>query len=214
LADEHTHAHDHDEHDHVHGEHDHEHEHEEELDPEAEERFLEQQREALRRQALAQIRQYPDVALRMRAREVTEFDEYLVQLVERMQELMRDAQGVGLAAPQVGVLQRVFVFRPDENGTKAVVNPVLTLDEGERETEEEGCLSLRDVRVEVERPTKAVLEGKDPNGDDVRYELEGFAARVVQHEFDHLDGVLIIDRTDAESRKRALGALRPRPILV
>ena len=159
------------------------------------------------------LRYYGDPVLRRKAAPAQAGPE-LAALVADLFDVMYREKGVGLAAPQVGVLQRVFVFRPDENGTKAVVNPVLTLDEGERETEEEGCLSLRDVRVEVERPTKAVLEGKDPNGDDVRYELEGFAARVVQHEFDHLDGVLIIDRTDAESRKRALGALRPRPILV
>jgi len=202
------HAHDH-EHDHDQDEHDHE---LEPVDEETLERRREQEREFVRRQALAQIRQYPDVALRMRAREVTEFDEFLIQLVERMQSLMHDAQGVGLAAPQVGVLQRVFVFQPEEDDTfRAVVNPRLTLDESETEVEDEGCLSLREVRVPVERATRVVLEGKDPNGDDVRYELDDLAARVVQHENDHLDGVLTIDRTDPESRKQALGALRPQP---
>jgi peptide deformylase len=197
-------------HDHAHDEHEHEHDHEHEDDDSAADR----ERELVRRQALAQIRQYPDVALRMRAREVTEFDEFLVQLVERMADLMRDAQGVGLAATQIGVLQRVFVFAPDDELMRAVVNPQLTIDESEKLVEEEGCLSLREVRVPVERATKVVIEGKDPNGDDVRYELEGLAARVVQHETDHLDGVLTIDRTDPESRKRALGALRPKPTLV
>jgi peptide deformylase len=193
-------------------EHDHdEHEHEPELDEEAAERQRESEREFIRRQALAQIRQYPDVALRMRAREVTEFDEFLIQLVERLTDLMHDAQGVGLAATQLGVLQRVFVFEPDDEPMRAVVNPRLTIDDRERLVEEEGCLSLHEVRVPVERATKVVLEGKDPNGDDVRYELEGLAARVVQHENDHLDGVLTIDRTDPESRKQALGALRPQP---
>jgi len=194
--------------------HDHEHDHDEhepELDEEAAERRRESEREFIRRQALAQIRQYPDVALRMRAREVTEFDEFLIQLVERLTDLMHDAQGVGLAATQLGVLQRVFVFEPDEEPMRAVVNPRLTIDDRERLVEEEGCLSLQEVRVPVERATKVVLEGKDPNGDDVRYELEGLAARVVQHENDHLDGVLTIDRTDPESRKQALGALRPQP---
>ncbi len=194
--------------------HDHEHDHDEhepELDEEAAERRRESEREFIRRQALAQIRQYPDVALRMRAREVTEFDEFLIQLVERLTDLMHDAQGVGLAATQLGVLQRVFVFEPDDEPMRAVVNPRLTIDDRERLVEEEGCLSLQEVRVPVERATKVVLEGKDPNGDDVRYELEGLAARVVQHENDHLDGVLTIDRTDPESRKQALGALRPQP---
>ena len=198
-------------HDHEH-EHDHdEHEDEPELDEEAAERRREGERELIRRQALAQIRQYPDVALRMRAREVTEFDEFLIQLVERLTDLMHDAQGVGLAATQLGVLQRVFVFEPDEEPMRAVVNPRLTIDDRERLVEEEGCLSLQEVRVPVERATKVVLEGKDPNGDDVRYELEGLAARVVQHENDHLDGVLTIDRTDPDSRRQALGALRPQP---
>ena len=195
--------------------HDHEHDHDEhepELDEEAAERRRESEREFIRRQALAQIRQYPDVALRMRAREVTEFDEFLIQLVERLADLMHDAQGVGLAATQLGVLQRVFVFEPeDDEPMRAVVNPRLTIDDRERLVEEEGCLSLQEVRVPVERATKVVLEGKDPNGDDVRYELEGLAARVVQHENDHLDGVLTIDRTDPDSRKQALGALRPQP---
>ena len=196
-------------HDHEH-EHDHEEEHEQ-VDEETAERRREQEREFIRQRALAQIRQYPDVALQMRAHEVTEFDEFLVQLVERMQDLMHDAQGVGLAATQLGVLQRVFVFQPDEEAARAVVNPRLTIDESEKAIEDEGCLSLREVRVPVERATKVVLEGKDPNGDDVRYELDDLAARVVQHENDHLDGVLTIDRTDPESRKQALGALRPQP---
>jgi len=195
-------------------EHEHEHDHDHEHDEEAEERLRESEREYIRRQALAQIRQYPDIALRMPAREVTEFDQFLIQLVERLAELMHDAQGVGLAAPQLGVLQRVFVFEPDDEPMRAVVNPRLTLDGRGTEVDEEGCLSLRDVRVPVERATKVVLEGKDPNGDDVRYELEGMAARIVQHENDHLDGVLTIDRTDPDSRKQALGALRPHPTLV
>jgi len=199
-------------HDHAH-EHEHDHDHGREHDEEAAERQRENEREFVRRQALAQIRQYPDVALRMKAREVTEFDEFLIQLVERLADLMHDAQGVGLAATQIGVLQRVFVFAPDDEPMRAVVNPRVTLDERNKDTEDEGCLSLREVRVPVERATKLVLEGKDPNGDDVRYELEGLAARVVQHETDHLDGVLTIDRTDPASRKQALGALRPQPTL-
>ena len=193
-------------------EHDHEQEHDHEHDEEAAESHRREELELLRRRALAQIRQYPDVALRMPAREVEEFDEYLVQLVERMIDLMHEAQGVGLAAPQIGVLQRVFVFAPEDEPARAIVNPILTLD-GEKVTEDEGCLSMGDVRVPVERSARVVLEGKDPNGDDVRYELDDLGARVVQHENDHLDGVLILDRTDADSRKQALGELRPQPTL-
>src|SRR5262245_23801313 len=205
-----THSH---EHDHEHGHHDHDHEHEHEHDADAQREFEEAQVEALRRRALQQIRQYPDVALRMKAHDVTEFDEELVALVERMQLLMKDAQGVGLAATQLGMLRRVFVFEPDDDSPHAVVNPKLLDPSDEKDTDEEGCLSLRNVRVPVERSVRVTIEGKDPSGKDVRHELEGLAARVVQHELDHLDGVLILDRTDAESRKEALGTLRPQPIL-
>jgi len=208
MSEPHDHDHDHD-HDHHGLDHDHEHEHDGELTEAQEER----ERERVRRYALSQIRQYPDVALRMKAKEVTEFDPYLMQLVERMINLMVDAQGVGLAATQVGVLQRVFVFELEGEGTKAVVNPRLVDPSGDKETEEEGCLSLEGVRVPVERSQKITVEGVDPSGAEVRFELEGLGARVVQHETDHLDGVLIIDRTDTEHRKEALGKLRPQTVL-
>jgi len=192
------HAHDHDDHDH---------EHEHALDPEAQ---AEAEKEARRQFALAQIRQYGDPSLRLQAHEVSEFDDDLKRLAERMTGLMHDAQGVGLAATQVGILRRLFVFEPDDDGPKAIVNPTIDVTAGEREEDSEGCLSLQGVRVPVERPVKVVLQGKDLDGNDVRYELEGYGARIVQHELDHLDGVLIIDRTDEEHRKEALGLLRPR----
>ncbi len=197
------------EHDH---EHDHDHDHEHDLEAEAAEQ-ADQEAEVRRRFALAQIRQYGDVALRMRAHEVTEFDDDLRRLVEHMTALMHDAQGVGLAATQVGVLRRLFVFEPGEDGPRAVVNPVVVERGDETELDEEGCLSLQGVRVPVERARSLVIEGKDENGEDVRYELEGYGARVAQHELDHLDGVLIIDCTDDEHRKEALSALRPRAVL-
>jgi peptide deformylase len=208
-------GHEHHHHDHDH-DHDHDHEVEEELS-EAEEELSEaeeeRERERVRRYALAQVRQYPDPALRMKAKEVTEFDDFLMQLVERMINLMVDAQGVGLAATQVGILQRVFVFELEGEGTKAVVNPRLLDASTETETDEEGCLSLEGIRVPVARSTKVTVAGVDPGGEEVSYELEGLGARVVQHETDHLDGVLIIDRTDAEHRKEALGQLRPQTVL-
>ena len=203
MAEEHTHDHDHD--------HDHS-DHEEDVEG-ALRRQTARPRE-VRRQALAQIRQYPDVALRMKAREVTEFDDFLIQLVERMQHLMHDAQGVGLAATQLGVLQRIFIFEPEGEVGHAVINPRIIESSDEKLTEEEGCLSLGEVRVPVERSTKVTLEGTDPSGDEVRFELEGLSARVVLHEYDHLDGVLILDRTDPEHRKQALGELRPQPTFV
>ncbi len=147
--------------------------------------------QARRQLALAQIRQYPDPALRLKANEVTEFDASLKQLVARMGSLMVDARGVGLAATQVGILQRVFVFTlEDEDEVRAVVNPQLVDRSDETEVDEEGCLSLQRVLVPIERNVRVTLLGKDEEGDDVRIELDGISARVVQHEVDHLDGVL------------------------
>jgi peptide deformylase len=175
---------------------------------------LDPEREARRRLALAQIRQYGDPVLRMRANEVESFDDDLLRLVERMTALMQDARGVGLAGTQVGTLQRVFVFQAtEEDEPQAVVNPVLVKASDVKVVETEGCLSLQGVTVPVERPTRVTLEGKDESGADLRLELEEHAARVVQHELDHLDGILIIDRTTPEARREALGILRPEPIL-
>jgi peptide deformylase len=201
-------AHDHDhDHEHDHDEHDHDSEHG------AEEAQAEAEADARRRLALAQVRQYPDSALRLVAHEVADIDDDLRRLVERMFVLMHDAQGVGLAATQVGVLRRLFVFQPDEDGPRAIVNPVIVARGDETEIDEEGCLSLQGVRVPVERATTLTLEGKDEHGVDVRLEFDAYAARIVQHELDHLDGVLIIDRTDDEHRKEALATLRPRVVL-
>ncbi len=197
------------EHDHEHDEHDHDHDHEHE----AEDERAEAEAEARRRLALAQIRQYGDPALRLVAHEVEEFDDDLRRLVERMTVLMHEAQGVGLAATQVGVLRRLFVFEPDEDGPRAVVNPMVVDRNDESATDDEGCLSLQGIRVPVARAVELTIEGKDENGEDVRYELDTYSARVVQHELDHLDGVLIIDRTDDEHRKEALATLRPRVVL-
>ena len=127
--------------------------------------------------------------------------------------LMRDASGVGLAATQVGVLRRVFVFQPVEDEAAAVVNPRITQRADETEVDDEGCLSLQGVQVPVERALSVRLEGKDVDGRDVAHDLEGMGARVAQHELDHLDGVLIIDRTTPEARREALGVLRPRLVL-
>jgi peptide deformylase len=173
------------------------------------ERELDAQDRARRRLALAQIRQYPDAVLRMRAREVQQFDADLARLAEKMEHLMHDARGVGLAATQVGVLQRLFVFQPaDEEETLAVVNPEITARSKATEVMDEGCLSLQGVLVPVERPVKVTLEGRDLGGASVRFELEDMGARVAQHELDHLDGVLMIERTDEDSRRDALATLR------
>ncbi len=174
---------------------------------------LDAEAEARRRLALAQIRQYPDAALRLTANPIEDFDDDVRRLGERMVALMHDAQGVGLAATQVGILRRLFVFQPDQDGPRTIVNPRIVERDDASETDDEGCLSLQGVRVPVERSIRVTIEGQDVEGGEVRWELAGLGARVAQHELDHLDGVLIIDRTDAESRKRALGILRPQPIL-
>jgi peptide deformylase len=177
---------------------------EEELDPE---------RETRRRLALAQIRQYPDAALKMPARPVVEFDEQLVKLAERMKQLMHDASGIGLAATQVGVLQRLFVFQPEDGDAQAVVNPELQDVSEETDVADEGCLSIQGITVPVERALSLALVGKDEHGAEVRFELDGYEARCAQHETDHLDGFLMIDRTTPEARKEALAILRPRIVL-
>jgi peptide deformylase len=176
---------------------------------------LDGEAEARRRVALAQIRQYPDPALRMRANEIEDFDEGLSKLVERLEHLLHDANGLGLASTQIGVLQRVFVFQPDpEQAPVALVNPKLSAGSEERATDDEGCLSLQGVVIPVERHERVTVEAKDVSGEDVRLELEGLPARVAQHELDHLDGILILDRTTAEARRDALAVLRPQPVLV
>ena len=179
----------------------------EQLDPEAEARRL---------AALAQIRQYPDPALRIRANDVDDVDDAVSELVERMTRLMQQARGVGLAAPQVGVLRRVLVYQTSEEGpVTALVNPRLTGRSDEEETADEGCLSLgaASVVVPVSRPTTVTVEATTPDGEQVTVEAEGLEARVIQHELDHLDGVLILDRTGPDERRTALAQLRPQPVL-
>ena len=171
-----------------------------ERDPEA---------EARRQIALAQIRQYGDPVLRMEARDVETFDDDLARLADRMKRLMVDASGVGLAGNQVGILQRIVVMQPspDEDAI-TLVNPRIVERGSEREVAEEGCLSLQGVLVPVERHVTLAVEARDEAGQDIRLDLEELAARVVQHELDHLDGVLMLERTDDDSRKDALATLR------
>ena len=175
---------------------------------------FEAERAARKIVALAQIRQYPDPVLRMRAREVESFDSELAQLVDRLTALMEGANGAGLAATQVGVLRRVFVVRRGEEGeTVALVNPEIVELGDETETDDEGCLSLQGVLVPVERHLNVTVAAKSPAGEAVRLDLAGFGARACQHELDHLDGVLIVDRTTDDGRREALAALRPQPVL-
>ena len=176
---------------------------------EREEKRFDAEAQARRRVALAQIRQYPDAVLRMRARDVDRFDDDLQRLAEKMAQLMHDARGVGLAATQVGVLQRLFVFQvAEEDDVTTIVNPEITQRAEETEVADEGCLSLQGVLVPVERAVAVTIEGQDLEGKALRLELDEMDARVVQHELDHLDGVLMLERTDDGSRREALATLR------
>jgi peptide deformylase len=176
-----------------------------------------------RDRAFAHIRQWGDPVLRETARPVETFDAAFAQQVSELEQLMRDADGAGLAATQVGSLRRVFVYRlsddEDDAPARVIVNPELVSSSEERDTALEGCLSLGKARinVDVERPSAVVLEAQDADGRPLRIEADGTHARILQHELDHLDGVLMIDRTTTAQRRAAVRALnagvawRPEP---
>jgi peptide deformylase len=166
---------------------------------------LEQRRLA----ALAHVRQLGDPVLRTPAEPVTVFDDDLRAQAERMIALMRDARGVGLAAPQVGQLTRLIVVQPsEEDPPRALCNPGIVWRSEEEESAFEGCLSIGEISVEVARAVAIRVEAQDLEGERLEIEAEGFPARVLQHEIDHLDGILILDRTTPEQRKEALRTLR------
>jgi peptide deformylase len=171
-----------------------------ELDPET---------RARRDAALRHVRKFGDPVLRATALPVDRFDAALEEEVERMGELMHDALGVGLAATQLGVLHRVLVYRAyTDDPLTALVNPVIEWRSDELEVAEEGCLSLPGVHVEVERPERLRARARNARGEEIVVEAEGLEARVIQHEIDHLDGVLILDRISREQRKQAMRAMR------
>jgi peptide deformylase len=175
------------------------------------ERERERERRAHHQMAMQLVRQYPDPALRVPANSIAVVDDEVRNLVERMSEVMRRSHGVGLAAPQVGVLRRVFVYRGGaDDPVRVLINPQLGEKSDETEVDTEGCLSLLggEVTVPVERHVRVVAQGLDESGAPVEVEAEGLEARVIQHELDHLDGVLIIDRAPKEDRRAALRELR------
>jgi peptide deformylase len=170
---------------------------------------LDPETRARREAALRHVVKYGDPALRARAREIDRFDDALVEEARRMGHLMHDAYGIGLAATQLGVMHRLLVYRTELEGqVAALVNPVLEWASKERETAEEGCLSLPGVAVEVERPVHVRVRARDERGEPLLVEASGLEARVIQHEMDHLDGVLILDKTSRDQRKQAMRALR------
>ncbi|MEO7198349.1 MAG: peptide deformylase [Solirubrobacterales bacterium] len=162
-----------------------------------------------RREALSIVRQFGDPVLKSRASEVDSFGPELGEEAERMIALMQNALGIGLAATQVGTMRRMLVFQAGPDAVpRALVNPELEWTSEDLVTAEEGCLSLPDVIVDVERPLFARVSARDVSGAPVLVEASGLEARVLQHEMDHLDGVLILDRTPREQRRAALRALR------
>ena len=164
---------------------------------------------ARRDAALAHVRKFGDPVLKTKARAVERFDEALRDEVRRMGLLMDDALGIGLAATQVGVLHRLLVYRVQTGAPlAALANPVIEWSSKEEETAEEGCLSLPSVHVEVERPVHVRVRAQDEYGESILIEASGLEARVIQHEMDHLDGVLILDRTLRDQRKEAMRILR------
>ena len=182
----------------------------EELEGEPEdEHELDPELAARRAAALSRIRKFGDPVLKTRARPVDQVDDALRDEIEQMGRLMNDALGVGLAATQVGVLHRVLVYRLQQDApVNALINPEIEWSGGEEETMEEGCLSLPAVLVDVERPIHIRVRGLDQDGNEQLIEASGLEARVIQHEVDHLDGVLILDRTSREQRKAAMRAMR------
>lgn len=155
------------------------------------------------------IRTFGDPVLKTRAAPVEAFDESLVRLTQDMLATMRDNDGVGLAANQVGRLKRVLVASVEDEDY-VIINPVLTEMSDATEQAPEGCLSIPGIQVEVERPTSVTVSGMDASGEPLQIEASDILARVLQHEVDHLDGVLILDRTDRASRRAAMREWRER----
>jgi peptide deformylase len=178
---------------------------------EADHEQSELEREAAQRRAaaLARVRKFGDPVLRTRARALDRFDQALLDEVIEMGEIMNGALGVGLAATQLGVLHRVLVYRihPDAE-LAALVNPEIEFSDADSEEAEEGCLSLPEVLVDVGRSIHVRVRSLDEHGEQITIEASGLEARVIQHEIDHLDGVLILDRTTREQRKQAMRTLR------
>jgi len=182
------------------------------FDPEAvdeEEPRLDPEVEARRVAAMSLVRRLGDPVLKSRATDVDRFDEGLRGQVARMAGIMNDALGVGLAAPQLGISQRVLVYRVGPDAPLVtLVNPELEWRGEEEETLEEGCLSIPGVGVDVDRAVHVRVRARGEEGQERLVEASGLEARVIQHEMDHLDGKLILDRTSRDQRREAMKALR------
>ena len=179
------------------------------IDEETAEIELDPEVVARRDAALAHVRKFGDPVLKTKARPVDRFDESLREEVQRMEILMDHGLGIGLAATQLGVLHRLLVYRVQAGAPlAALANPMVEWSSKEQEITEEGCLSLPLVHVDVERPVHVRVSAQDEYGEPILIEASGLEARVIQHEIDHLDGVLILDRTSREQKKEAMKILR------
>ncbi|MEA2249065.1 MAG: peptide deformylase [Solirubrobacteraceae bacterium] len=179
------------------------------LEDAPEEERLDPELVARRAAALVHVRKFGDPVLRAKARPVDVFDAALRDEISRMGALMHDSMGIGLAATQIGTLHRVLVYRVEHDSpVNALVNPELEWSGREKEWMEEGCLSLPGVHVDVERPVRVRVRARDAEGEEILVEASGLEARVIQHEMDHLEGVLILDRAPRDQRREAMRALR------
>jgi peptide deformylase len=179
------------------------------VEPERAQAELDPETAARREAALAHIRSFGDPVLRTRARPIERFDDALREEIARMGALMDDAIGVGLAATQVGVVHRLLVYRVQQQAPlAALINPEVEWSGRDTESMEEGCLSLPGVLVDVDRPIHVRVRALNEFGEPILIEASGLEARVIQHEIDHLDGVLILDRTSRDQRKEAMRVLR------
>lgn len=158
--------------------------------------------------AIRPIRLYPDAVLRTRADEVQGIDAGVRKLVADMWDTMDHAEGVGLAAPQVGVSRRVLVYDDHDGHRGALINPSYTVPRADSEFDYEGCLSVPEIGGEIERPLEIDVTGLDENGDEVRFHADGLLARICQHEIDHLDGIMFMQRLTGDARKEAMAAIR------
>ena len=156
-----------------------------------------------------QIRLFGDPVLTQRASEVTDIDGKLVKLAEDMVATMHDAHGLGLAAPQVGIQKRLFVYQLPDRDPVTIVNPTITESRGEWEYEE-GCLSIPGLFFPIVRPKEIHLTGFDLEGNEISIEADEIEARCFQHELDHLDGRLLLSMLDKDQKKEAMRELRRR----
>ena len=162
--------------------------------------------------AILEIKKFNDPVLRKKCEKVKEVDKKVIKLIVDMVQTMKEGQGIGLAAPQVGVSKRVIIVQTDLEGRRilALVNPKIIKKSQEKEMDEEGCLSFPGIFLEIKRAKEVEVEGLDIKGEKIKLKAKGLLARVFQHEIDHLDGILFIDRISFWQRLKIRKKLQQR----